>query len=48
MIYTNTKFCLIQGRIQPVRLGGVDFNNSQVSFRIHYYKRDEVYFITLL
>jgi len=39
-----------QGRIQPVSLGGaisVIFC-SQVSLRVHYCKRHEVYFTTLL
>jgi len=43
-------FRLVQGRIQPVRLGGcfsVKFG-SQVSLRVHYCTRDEVYFTTLL
>jgi len=38
------------GRIQPVTLGGaisVIFG-SQISLRVHYRKRDEVYFTTLL
>jgi len=39
-----------QGRIQPVSLGGAisAIFGSQVSFRVHYCKRDEVYFTTLL
>ena len=43
-------FINIQWRIQPVRLGGtisVIFG-SQVSLRVHYCTRDEVYFTTLL
>jgi len=40
----------MQGRIQPVRLGGDDFSNirCQVSIHVYYCKRDEVYFTTLL
>jgi len=39
-----------QGRIQPVTLGGAYSASfrSQVSLQVHYRKRDEVYFITLL
>jgi len=40
----------MQGRIQPISLGGaisVTFG-SQVSLRVHYSKRGEVYFTTLL
>ena len=39
-----------QGRIQPVRLGGPisKIFGSEVSLRIHYCKRDEVYLTTLL
>jgi len=40
-----------QGRIQPVRLGGrviLVIFGSQDSLGVHYCKRDEVYFTTLL
>jgi len=43
-------FRLVQGRIQPVSLGGcfsVKFG-SQVSLRVHYCTRGEAYFTTLL
>jgi len=45
------RFCGDQERIHPVSLGGgaisVTFG-SQVSLLVHYCKRDEVYFTTLL
>jgi len=41
-------FCW-QGRIQPVKLGAIsEIFSNQVSLRVHYCKRDEVYFTTLL
>ena len=44
LLHTN------QGRIQPVSLRGVisEKFGSQVSLRVHYCKKDEVYFTTLL
>jgi len=42
---------LFQGRIKPVRLGGgaiSETSGSQVSLRVHYCKRDELHFTTLL
>jgi len=40
----------VQGRIQPVRLGGAisAIFGSEVSLRVHYCRKDEVYFTTLL
>jgi len=40
---------LTPGQIQPIGLGVISvIFVSQVSLRVHYFKRDEVYFITLL
>jgi len=50
VLFDQTFWFSLQGRIQPGSLGGtisVIFG-SQISLRVHYCKRDEVYFTTLL
>jgi len=45
------KICMLEGRIQPEMLGGetsVITGLVDVSLRVHYCKRNEVCFITLL